>query len=181
MPERVLGLSASVSLIGLRGVGKSSVGRLLAERLGVTFLDLDLELVKDHGRRGESTGELLERVGLPAFRDMESESLSTCLQGSPPMVLATGGGTILRPGNRELLSAHTFCVWLTDDPERLAQRVALDPQFRPALTGLSPLEEMRQLAADRESSYASASKLCLETGELSIETIAERIISSLRD
>lgn len=168
-----------VSLVGLRGSGKSSLGRLLAERLDLPFCDLDRELAERHGLAGESAGALLERVGLERFRELESLTLAACLEQRSPQVLATGGGVLERAPNRALLAAVTRCVWLKASPAELARRVALDSTTRPALTDLEPAAEMALLAERRSPLYAAASELQCETEGRSLESLADEIFRHL--
>ena len=175
-PARFVGI---VSLVGLRGSGKSSLGRLLAERLELPFCDLDLELAERHGLPGESAGALLERVGLEGFRDLESLTLAECLAQGSPQVLATGGGVLERAPNRKLLAAATRCVWLQASPAELARRVALDSTTRPALTDLEPAAELALLAERRTPLYAEASELRCETEGRSLESLADEIFRQL--
>ncbi|MCL4155054.1 UNVERIFIED_CONTAM: hypothetical protein GTU68_001590, partial [Idotea baltica] len=175
----------TVTLVGLRGSGKTTVGKLLAQKLGVSFVDLDQELTECFGLEGESTGELLSRVGEEEFRDLEERALADCLERGIPQVLATGGGAVLRLTNRRLLIERSFCVWLQASPEELSRRVhaqaAESPEasVRPALTDLDPLEEMRHLAETRREHYAAVAGIPCDTASRSPEEVAAEIFSKL--
>ncbi|MFT7485867.1 MAG: shikimate kinase [Candidatus Paceibacteria bacterium] len=177
--EKIPSLDLPLALVGLRGTGKTSLGHLLAERLSLPFLDLDLELARRFGEQEESTGALLQRVGLQRFRELESEALATCLAPAAPFVLATGGGVIESPANRDLLGRAARCVWLLASPQVLMRRMAGDPSFRPPLTDLSPLAECEELARRRAPLYEEVSELALETGDRGLEFLADEIFCHL--
>jgi shikimate kinase len=176
-----------ISLVGLRGSGKSTVGELLAQELGVPFLDLDHELAERFGQDGESAGELLGRVSEPAFRDFEERALSACLAADGLRVLATGGGAVLRPANRSALIDRTYCVWLQADPQELVRRVhGQNPSVRdesattrPPLTDLEPMQEMEFLAEKRAVHYATVADLRCATGGRTPKMVAHEIFSKL--
>lgn len=138
-----------LSLIGPRASGKTSVGRLVAERLGWRFVDADEAL---EGRLGRSIGSLFAEEGEPVFRDEEERTLRE-LTREPPFVLATGGGAVLRPENREALRRFGFVVWLRADPKVLAERLGADPGNRPSLTGLGLVEEVESVLKARGPLY----------------------------
>ena len=147
-----------IVLVGLRGVGKTTVGRLLARALDRPFLDLDDEIVRSAAARGlaragSGAGELLARHGLDEFRALEAATLETCLAESRPIVLASGGGVVERASNRASLRERAVCVWLEAAPELLAARVDADPAQRPALVPGGSLVEARELWLHREPWY----------------------------
>src|SRR5262245_34971319 len=119
-----------LALIGLRASGKTSVGRQLAARLALDFVDLDEELTRSPllptGLAGARPGEILAVLGENGFRELESETLAEVLERPDGFVLATGGGTIERRQNRERLAARAICIWLRADPEVLAERMRRD-------------------------------------------------------
>ncbi len=189
MADPVEGLQdqAIVTLVGLRGAGKTTVGTLLAQCMGAEFQDLDLELARRFAAAGESTGELLSRVGEESFREFEAQALAACLEHPGPLVLATGGGALLRPANRASLTEHSYCVWLQADPGELSRRIAAEDlaggasggSTRPSLTGLEPAEEMKRLARERAAHYAAVADLACETEGRAPEIIAAEIFSKL--
>ena len=168
-----------ICLIGLRASGKSSVGRLLGQRLGVPFWDLDEQLARAKGTPGESAGGLLERVGQARFREYEAAALRSALENGGPGVLATGGGVILDPANREQLRRASFCVWLRASPGELLRRALEDGQARPALTDLSPAMEVEQLAREREAYYQACADLSCDTEGRELESIVNEIFLQL--
>ncbi len=163
-----------IALIGLRGAGKSSVGRALAQLSGRTFVDLDTRLAELADAR--SPGELLCAVGEPRFRELESAALQEVLKGPTSLVLATGGGVVLDPGNRALLQAHCHSVWLEASPELLLGRIEADDQDRPALTQLDPLAELEQQLIERAPHYEQLAELRLDTSKLDVTSLARVIL-----
>ncbi len=164
----------NVYLIGPRASGKTSLGRLLAERLGRPFADLDEEFRRT---RGESIAALVAREGWERFREIERDILAETgkTQGR---VVATGGGVVLLPENRKVL-AKGLVIYLQTDPARLAERLTADfnPEQRPSLTGLELFEEIRTTLAEREPLYLAAAQVVLPEGPL--EEMAERAAKAL--
>ena len=140
-----------IVLIGYRGTGTSTTGRLLADRLGWAFLDADAEL---EARAGRTIADIFRTEGEPGFRDRESAILTELIT-LPNHVLATGGGVILRPGNRELLKSSGFVAWLQAPADVIQRRIEADPTTaarRPNLVG-GGLAEIVELLAVREPLY----------------------------
>ena len=167
--------SKHLFLTGFRGTGKSTVGRLLALRLGMPALDLD-ELIEQ--RADQSIREIFEQGGESLFRELESQALDEVVQ-RPPTVIALGGGAILREGNRQLLRGRGICFWLDADPETILGRLQRDETTadrRPALTHLPELEEIRQLLEQRRPLYQAAADHRVETAGREAEQIAEQIL-----
>ncbi len=136
----------TLALMGLRGSGKSTVGRRLATLAGRPFVDLDQEVRRASGRWPT---EWIESAGWEAFRDVEQQVLGTVLARAG-VVLALGGGTVERATCRESLAAGTWRVWLHIEPEQAAQRVAQDPTPRPPWPGShTPAEEAQRLQQRR--------------------------------
>ena len=163
-------------LIGYRGTGKSTVGRILAGRLGRTFLDCDLEI---EARANRSVREIFVEHGEPAFRDWEERTLAELTEGRPSAVLATGGGAILREANRRRLRDFGFVAWLTAHPSVLVRRLEADRRGlaeRPALTSAGTLEEIVQVLRVRTPLYAQLADAVIETGEKSPEQVVDSIL-----
>lgn len=147
-------------LIGYRGCGKSSVGPLLAGRLGRPFRDADAELEAD---AGTSIRDIFAAEGEAGFRDRETATLRKLTAGEPA-VIATGGGAVLRAENRDLLRASGFVVWLRAPAEVLWGRIAADPTTaarRPNLAG-GGFAEVAALLAAREPLYAAAAHAAVD-------------------
>jgi shikimate kinase len=145
-------LGGHLVLVGLPGAGKTTVGRALAARLGVPFLDFDEEIER---RAGASVAELFARGGEGSFRALE-RALTEEVRGAPPMVLAPGGGWIAWPGNVALLRPPGRIIHLRLRPETAVARMGAGAASRPLLRVPDPLAALRRLHADRRDHYRSA-------------------------
>jgi shikimate kinase len=169
-----------ITLIGLPGSGKSTVGRQLARRLSARFVDSDQAVEQ---RLGCSIREYFEREGEPAFRDVEQAVLHDLVQAhlageQPMMVLSTGGGSVLREENRHLLKAHGTVVYLRSSPEDLYRRLRHD-QNRPLLQVGDPMQRLRDLYQQRDPLYRETAHFQVETGRPSVATLVNMIIMQL--
>ncbi|RYG06718.1 MAG: shikimate kinase, partial [Burkholderiales bacterium] len=164
----------TIACVGLPGSGKSTVGRQLARRLGVRFVDSDHVIEQ---RIGCSIREFFEREGEVAFRDVEQDVLDEITQQGCG-VLSTGGGTVLRPLNRANLHARTQVVYLHSVAEEVFRRLRND-QSRPLLQVADPLERLRQLYAERDPLYRDTAHFVIETGRPSVSTLVNMIIMQL--
>lgn len=140
-----------IVLIGLMGVGKTTVGRRLAMRLRLPFVDADAEI---ETAAGMSIADIFSRFGEPYFRDGERRVIQRLIDGTPK-VIATGGGAFLHEGTRALILAQAVTIWLRADPQVLADRVKRR-DTRPLLRGKDPLEVLAELARVRDPVYAEA-------------------------
>ena len=163
-----------LSLIGMPGSGKSTVGRHLARRLSVQFADTDTIL--EH-RIGESIRDFFAREGEESFRNIECEELAKLI-GAMDGVVATGGGIVLREENRQRLHAGTTCIYLRSSPEVLFRRLRHDTK-RPLLQTPDPLARLRELFAQRDSLYRQAAHFVVETGRPSVATLVNMIVMQL--
>src|SRR4029077_4663218 len=157
-----------IALIGLMGAGKSSVARVLGERLGVGVADLDgmIEAVE-----GCSVAELFERAGEAWFRRRESELLSEAIR-SGVKVVACGGGVGLDPDRRKLLRERCRVVWLEASPATAAARLTATPaRTRPLLAGAPARERLAQLLEERSALYAEAAHVRVPTDGKSAEQV----------
>lgn len=143
--------SRTIVLVGLMGAGKSTVGRRLAARLGMHFIDADEEIER---AAGMSVAEMFEKYGEAAFRDGERRVIARIIAG-PPCVLATGGGAFVNAETRALILAEALAIWLDADVDTLAARVARR-NSRPLLVGKDPRAVLTDLAAIRNPLYAEA-------------------------
>ena len=170
-------LSAYPSLIacvGLPGSGKSTVGRQLARRQGLRFVDSDQVIEQ---RLGCSIREFFEREGEVAFRDVEEQVLDELTQAGSG-VLSTGGGAVLRPANRRRLQERTTTVYLHSSAEEVFKRLRHD-QNRPLLQVADPLGRLRELYEARDPLYREAAHFVIETGRPSVASLVNMIIMQL--
>lgn len=140
-----------IVLVGLMGVGKSTVGRRLAARLGLPFVDADTEI---EAAAGMTIAEIFERFGEAHFRDGERRVIARLIDGTPKVV-ATGGGAFLNDETRRLILENAVAVWLNATPQVLADRVRRR-DTRPLLRNRDPLEVLTELARVRNPVYALA-------------------------
>jgi shikimate kinase len=164
----------NIYLVGPMGSGKSAVGRILARMVDAPFLDSDAEIEK---RTGVDISYIFEREGEPKFRQREKEAIEA-LTRLEPLVLATGGGAILLPENRDLLAQRGCVVYLITSVEQQAHRVS-HARHRPLLTNGDPEATLRQLMAEREPLYCSVADLKVTTDGRKIQAVAEEIIKAL--
>ena len=163
-----------IALVGLPGSGKSTVGRQLARRLAVPFVDSD-HVIEE--RLGCSIREYFDREGEARFRDVE-EAVIDDLSREHRGVLATGGGAVLRPANREHLRARCQVVYLRSTPEEVFRRLRHDVS-RPLLQVEDPLSRLRDLFAARDPLYRDAAQFVIETGRPSVATLVNMISMQL--
>ncbi|MFB9330609.1 shikimate kinase [Paenibacillus aurantiacus] len=158
-----------IVLVGFMGTGKSTVGRLLAQRGGYTAVDVDAEIVK---REGYTIPELFAQFGEDYFRAAETEALRAILGQAASLVVATGGGAVLRPENRALMTDGGLVVALTASAEQIIARVSQDTG-RPLLQG-NLEERVYKLMSERSGAYDFA-PVRIDTTGLSAEEVAEAI------
>ncbi len=163
-----------ISLIGLPGSGKSTVGRQLARRLQLPFFDSDHVIEQ---RLGCSIREYFEREGEDRFRDLEVTVIDELTQ-NPPGVLSTGGGVVLRPENRQHLRERTRVIYLNSSPDELFRRLRHDKN-RPLLQVADPLQRLRDLHAQRHPLYRQISHFSVDTGRPSVSSLVNMIIMQL--
>jgi shikimate kinase len=163
----------TIALVGLMGVGKSSVGRRLANALELPFRDADTEIEAAAGR---SIPDIFADLGEPAFREGERRVIARLLD-QPAHVLATGGGAFMNPETRALIKARAVSVWLKADLEVLARRVGRKDS-RPLLKGRDPLAVLRDQAELRYPAYAEADVI-VETGDAAHHVTVDQVIRAL--
>lgn len=163
----------TIALVGLMGVGKSSVGRRLANALGLPFRDADSEVEAAAGR---TIPEIFAELGEPAFRDGERRVIGRLLEG-PPHVLATGGGAFMNDETRGLIKARAVSVWLKTDLEVLARRVARKDS-RPLIAGKDPMDVLKAQAEVRYPVYAEAD-IVVETGDTAHHVTVGQVIQAM--
>jgi shikimate kinase len=165
-----------IALVGLSGAGKSSVGRGLAARLGWPLLDTDALIVREAGRDIQA---IFAAEGEAHFRDLETAALERALSQAPA-VIATGGGIVLRPANRELLRRRAKVAWLDAPTEALVARLLAHEEVRPLVHGERPAERLEALRLARAPLYAEVAGIQIETDGHSVEQIVEQILSAFK-
>lgn len=163
-----------IALIGYRATGKSTVGRLIADRLGWEFVDADEAL---EGRIGRTIASVFAEQGESAFRDLEEETIAE-LSRRDRLVLATGGGAVLRPSNREAIGRFGFVAWLSATPETIVGRLRDDPGNRPSLTEKGLCDEVAELLQQRMPLYRSLADETIETEGKTAEEVADDVVNS---
>jgi len=166
-------LSKPIVLVGLMGAGKSTVGRRLARRLGLPFVDTD-SAIEDAA--GYSAAEMFERYGEKDFRDGERRLVARLVDGQTG-VIATGGGVFVDPRTRELLNDRAITVWLDAPVEILSERTSRR-NTRPLLRTDDPKATLQRLAEERRSSYAEA-HIHVRSGLGGHGAVVEKIIEAL--
>jgi shikimate kinase len=165
----------NVVLIGYRGTGKSTVGKIVAARLGRVLVSIDAEIVK---LVGQSIPEIVEKNGWEYFRDLETKVCQE-LAGRTGLVVDTGGGAILRSRNVEVLKETGRLFWLTASVSTITERIGQDSQ-RPSLTGVkSFLEEIQEVLRERTPKYQAAADYIIETDGRSVTQAADEILARL--
>jgi shikimate kinase len=163
----------TIALVGLMGVGKSSVGRRLANALNMPFRDADAEV---EAAAGCSVSDIFTDLGETAFRDGERRVIARLLD-QEPHVLATGGGAFMNPQTRQLVKDRAISVWLKTDLDVLARRVSRK-DTRPLLAGKDPLEVLRAQAEARYPIYGEAD-VVVETGDAAHHVTVDQVIRAL--
>jgi shikimate kinase len=162
-----------IVLVGLPGAGKSTVGRRLARRLGLEFVDADEEIQRSADR---TIPEIFDRFGEAAFRDGERRVIARLIEGGPK-VIATGGGAFMNEGTRALILERCVAVWLDAATDTLAERVSRR-DHRPLLRGREPRAAIAELAERRNPVYAQA-HLRVVAEPVAHRDVVERIVAAL--
>ena len=173
--QRKLSFSG-IALIGLRGAGKSTLGKMLAERIGWSFVELNKEIERDNGL---SVAEIIALYGQEGFRRMEQAALGQLLARKELMVLATGGGIVSEPLTFDLILSSFYTIWLKAEPEEHMTRVRRQGDLRPMADDRSAMAELRNILLSREPLYSRASAT-VDTAGLSVDAAAARLIDVVR-
>jgi shikimate kinase len=166
--------SRSIVLVGMMGVGKSSIGRRLAARLGVPFVDADSEIEK---AAGMSIADIFARHGEADFRSGEARVIARLLDGGP-QVLATGGGAVMNADTRGAIKAKGVSIWLSAEFDVLMRRINKRKNDRPMLQTADPAATLRELLVVREPFYAQAD-LTVQSREVPHDAIVSEIMTVL--
>ncbi len=164
----------SIVLVGMMGVGKSSIGRRLGVRLAVPFVDADAEIEK---AAGMSIADIFARHGEADFRSGEARVIARLLDGGP-QVLATGGGAVMNPDTRAAIKARGVSIWLSAEFDVLMRRINKRKEDRPMLMTADPAATLRQLLAEREPVYAQAD-ITVQSREVPHDAIVVEIMRAL--
>jgi XRE family transcriptional regulator, aerobic/anaerobic benzoate catabolism transcriptional regulator len=162
---------AGIALIGLRGAGKSTLGKMLAKKIGWSFVELNKEI---EAQNGLSVAEIIALYGQEGFRRMEQAALTQLLARKELMVLATGGGIVSEPLTFDLILSSFYTIWVKADPEEHMARVHRQGDLRPMADDRSAMAELRNILVSREPLYARASAV-VDTAGLSVDAAAARL------
>jgi XRE family transcriptional regulator, aerobic/anaerobic benzoate catabolism transcriptional regulator len=164
-----------VALIGLRGAGKSTLGRIAAERLGWSFVELNREVERQSGM---SVAEILALYGQEGLRRREQAMLRELVGRPGPMIVATGGGIVAEPLTFDLLLASFVTVWLKAAPEEHMARVRQQGDLRPMADDRAAMAELRTILESREPLYARA-QVTVDTSGLAVQAAAEKLVGAI--
>jgi XRE family aerobic/anaerobic benzoate catabolism transcriptional regulator len=166
---------SGIALIGLRGAGKSTLGKMLAKKIGWSFVELNKEI---EAQNGLSVAEIIALYGQEGFRRMEQAALGQLLARKELMVLATGGGIVSEALTFDLILSSFYTIWLKAKPEEHMARVRRQGDLRPMADDRSAMAELRTILLSREPLYARASAV-VDTAGLSIDNAAGRLIEAV--
>jgi XRE family transcriptional regulator, aerobic/anaerobic benzoate catabolism transcriptional regulator len=166
---------AGIALVGLRGAGKSTLGRMLAKRIGWSFVELNKAI---EAQNGLSVAEIIALYGQEGFRRMEQAALGQLLARKELMVLATGGGIVSEPLTFDLILSSFYTIWLKAEPEEHMMRVRKQGDLRPMADDRSAMAELRNILVSREPLYSRASAV-VDTAGLSVDAAAARLFSAV--
>src|ERR1700756_2912968 len=174
-PEPRLKSFTGIALIGLRGAGKSTLGKLLAKKIGWNFVELNKEI---EAQNGLSIAEIIALYGQEGFRRMEQAALGQLLARKELTVLATGGGIVSEPLTFDLILSSFYTIWLKAEPEEHMARVRRQGDLRPMAADRSAMAELRTILLSREPLYARASAV-VDTAGLSVDDAAARLVDAV--
>ena len=166
---------SKIACVGLPGSGKSTVGRQLAKRLSLPFIDSDQVIEQ---RIGSSIREFFEREGEASFRELEQNILDELTRSPHSSIISTGGGAVLLPGNRKNLHERAIVVYLHAPPDEVFRRLRHD-RNRPLLQVADPLGKLHDLYKLRDPLYRETAHIVIETGRPSVSALVNQILSQL--
>ena len=167
---------SGIALIGLRGAGKSTLGKMLAERIGWSFVELNKEIERQNGL---SVAEIIALYGQEGFRRMEQAALVQLLARKELMVLATGGGIVSEPVTFDLILKSFYTIWLKAEPEEHMGRVRSQGDLRPMADDRSAMAELRNILISREPLYARANAM-VDTAGLTVDAAGARLADAVK-
>ena len=170
-------MKSNIALIGFMGVGKTAVGKALAKKLNRKFAELDLLIEQ---KAGKSIPEIFQRDGEVAFRELEIEATKEIAR-EKYLVIACGGGVVLNKINIDRLREESRIVYLTASPRVILKRISGEGGERPLLKGDNPSSTIQGLLRFRKPFYERATDIKIDTSKLDIDSVAEQIISRLKE
>jgi XRE family aerobic/anaerobic benzoate catabolism transcriptional regulator len=170
------GRQGRIALIGLRGAGKSTLGRGLAERLQVPFVELAVEIEREAGM---SLSEIFDLWGQPAYRRHERRCLEHVIEAHQRVVITTGGSLVSEPGTYELLLNSCYTIWLRANPEEHMNRVVEQGDYRPMEGNTEAMEDLRRILEGRDPLYRKADTI-LDTSGKSVEESLDALVEVSR-
>ena len=159
-----------IALVGLRGAGKTTLGRALADALGLPFVELDREIERD---AGISLSEVFSLYGQVGYRRIERRCLERIIQSDKQVVMAVGGGIVSEPDTYNLLLANCFTVWIKAPPAEHMARVVAQGDFRPMQGNAEAMEDLNRILSAREPLYRKADMTLDTAGERSEQSLAK--------
>jgi shikimate kinase len=175
MLDKTRGRAPHLVLVGLMGAGKTTVGRVVAERLGRAFVDTDDVAA---AQAGATVAELFATEGEAGFRVRERAALADVVASPEPLVVACGGGAMTDAGSRRAVTGECV-VWLRAAPATLAARATAEGLgVRPLLTGRDPEAVLRRLAADRAAGYEAVADATVETDGRPVDAVADDVVAA---
>jgi shikimate kinase len=169
-------MKTSVALIGFMGVGKSAVGKVLADKLGKKLVEMDSAIVE---KSGKSIMDIFNE-GEIAFRELEIDVVKKLAEGKN-QVISCGGGVVLNKINIDRLKRDSYIVWLAATPGVIFKRTQSDKAGRPLLKPNSKVSDIRELLRYRKPYYERAADIKIDSSKLTVEEVAEQIIKILRE
>jgi len=167
-------LKKTIAFIGMMGAGKTAVGKVVASKLGVPFLDADTEIEK---AANMSIQEIFIRDGEEFFREREAQVILRLMKGSPT-ILSTGGGAFIQEANRKAINSLGVSLWLDVELDLLWSRVK-NKDTRPLLKSLDPYETLKKLHAERQPIYKEADISVNARARYTVEDMAQKVIDKL--
>ena len=168
-------LKKTIAFIGMMGAGKTAVGRVVASKLNVPFLDADTEIEK---AANMSIQEIFTRDGEDFFREREAQVILRLMKG-PPSIISTGGGAFIQEANRQAISSLGVSLWLDVEIDLLWSRVK-NKDTRPLLKSPNPFETLKMLHLERQPIYKKADISVKASSHYTVEDMAQKVIDSLR-
>jgi shikimate kinase len=170
------GSAGHILLVGMMGAGKTSVGKLLAERLDLPFFDVDAWIADEEG---VSISAIFETRGEAAFRELETKVLASFLANPNASVLSVGGGAVTDARNRTAMLDQRHVVWLRASDATLASRVG-NGSDRPLLAGTDPATELARLSDTRTPMYTEVADVIVDVDDLTLDDVVGRVVAALQ-